>query len=78
MYELWLMVQEGSRFGRSRQIGTLTDPENAEAAADGICAHYLDAGDNVGISVRRVGDADGVYVYTVSGVEIRRHREQME
>lgn len=74
MYELWLVPSDGSRW---RVIGTLTDEENAGAAADGICAHYLDGGQRVGIGVRAVGAPMEEYTYWIDASEIEQHRRTM-
>lgn len=74
MYELWLIPSDGSRW---KQIGTLTDEENAGAAADGICAHYYDAGVAVGIGVRAVGAPLGEYAYWIDANGIEEHRRTM-
>lgn len=79
MYELWLIPgpESGQRF-RERCIGVLTDKENAEAAADGICGHYLDAGERLSIGVRQVGADPGDFVYKIGWQDIENHRRVME
>lgn len=79
MYELWLVPgPESGRQVRKRQIGTLTDRENAEAAADGICGHYLSAGEKLSIGVREVGADPDEFVYEIGWREIEDHRRDMD